>query len=69
MGAGIAGPILARRLSDNPRWRVLLVEAGPEEPSLTSIPGLPFHAENTTLDWKYFTEPTKPHPTACLGNY
>lgn len=69
MGAGVAGPILARRLSDYPWWRVLLIEAGPEEPSLTAVPGLAFNAINTSLDWKYLTEPTRPYPTACLGNY
>ncbi|CAK9810591.1 Glucose dehydrogenase [FAD, quinone] [Anthophora quadrimaculata] len=66
VGAGMAGPIIARRLSDNPWWRVLLIEAGPEEPSMTSIPGLAFHAVNSSLDWNFKTEPTEPHPTACL---
>nr|XP_012146264.1 PREDICTED: glucose dehydrogenase [FAD, quinone]-like [Megachile rotundata] len=66
VGAGVAGPIIARRLSDNPWWSVLLIEAGPEEPTMTSIPGLAFHAVNSTLDWNYKTEPTMPHPTACL---
>ncbi|XP_023246416.1 glucose dehydrogenase [FAD, quinone]-like [Copidosoma floridanum] len=66
VGAGVAGPIIARRLSDNPYWRVLLVEAGPEEPSLTAIPGLAFNAINSSLDWRYQTEPTKPNSTACL---
>lgn len=67
VGAGVAGPVIARRLSDNPWWRVLLIEAGPEEPSMTSIPGLAVHAVNSSLDWKFKTEPTEPHPTACLG--
>ncbi|KZC09321.1 Glucose dehydrogenase [acceptor], partial [Dufourea novaeangliae] len=67
VGAGVAGPIIARRLSDNPRWRVLLIEAGPEEPSMTAIPGLAFHTINSTVDWKFKTEPTEPHPTACLA--
>ncbi|XP_020290733.1 glucose dehydrogenase [FAD, quinone]-like [Pseudomyrmex gracilis] len=66
VGAGVAGPILARRLSDNPWWKVLLIEAGPEEPTMTAIPGLAFHAVNTSLDWNFKTEPTSPHPTACL---
>ena len=43
VGGGVAGPVIARRLSDNPWWRVLLIEAGPEEPSMTSIPGLAVH--------------------------
>ncbi|XP_012274578.1 glucose dehydrogenase [FAD, quinone] isoform X2 [Orussus abietinus] len=66
VGAGVAGPVLARRLSDNPEWKVLLVEAGPEEPTMTSLPGLAFNAINSSLDWRFLTEPTKPHPTACL---
>jgi len=67
VGAGVAGPIIARRLSDNAWWKVLLIEAGPEEPIMTAIPGLAFNAINTTLDWSFKTEPTSPHPTACLG--
>lgn len=69
VGAGVAGPVIAKRLSDYRWWRVLLVEAGPEEPSLTALPGLAFNAINSSLDWRYLTEPTEPHPTACLGNY
>ncbi|XP_011501811.1 PREDICTED: glucose dehydrogenase [FAD, quinone]-like [Ceratosolen solmsi marchali] len=68
VGAGVAGPIIAKRLSDNQQWQVLLVEAGPEEPTLTSLPGLSFSAINSSLDWKYLTEPTQPYPTACLEN-
>jgi len=67
VGAGVAGPIIARRLSDNAWRKVLLIEAGPEEPTMTAIPGLAFNAINTTLDWNFKTEPTSPHPTACLG--
>ncbi|EFN84156.1 glucose dehydrogenase [FAD, quinone] isoform X2 [Harpegnathos saltator] len=66
VGAGTAGSIIARRLSDNPWRKVLLIEAGPEEPTMTAIPGLAFNAVNTSLDWNFKTEPTSPHPTACL---
>ncbi|XP_053995081.1 glucose dehydrogenase [FAD, quinone]-like [Hylaeus volcanicus] len=66
VGAGVAGPVIARRLSENHWWKVLLIEAGPEEPSMTAIPGLATHAVNSSLDWKFKTEPTEPHPTACL---
>ncbi|XP_066590934.1 glucose dehydrogenase [FAD, quinone]-like, partial [Prorops nasuta] len=67
VGAGVAGPVLARRLSENPSVKVLLIEAGPEEPTMTAIPGLAFNAVNSSLDWNYQTEPTRPNPTACLG--
>ncbi|XP_043270256.1 glucose dehydrogenase [FAD, quinone]-like isoform X2 [Venturia canescens] len=69
VGAGVAGPVIARRLADHePWWRVLLIEAGPEEPTMTSLPGFAFNAIGTHLDWNYETEPTQPNPTACLEN-
>lgn len=67
VGAGVAGPVIARRLADHiPWWKVLLIEAGPPEPSMTAFPGFAFNAVNTSLDWNFKTEPTQPHPTACL---
>ncbi|XP_032663978.1 glucose dehydrogenase [FAD, quinone]-like [Odontomachus brunneus] len=66
VGAGVAGSIIAKRLSDNSWRKVLLIEAGPEEPTMTAIPGFAFNAVNTSLDWNFKTEPTSPHPTACL---
>ncbi|KAL0130230.1 hypothetical protein PUN28_002071 [Cardiocondyla obscurior] len=67
VGAGVAGSIIARRLSESSWRRVLLIEAGPEEPSMTAVPGFAFNALNTSLDWNFMTEPTSPHPTACLA--
>lgn len=69
VGAGVAGPVIARRLSDNPRWSVLLIEAGPEEPTMTALPGLAFSARHSSLDWKFETEPTQPIPTACIRKF
>lgn len=60
-----AGTVLASRLSEDPNWRVLLLEAGPEEPSVSSVPAFAFAAVNTTYDWRYETVPQK---RACLAN-
>ncbi|KAL7304452.1 hypothetical protein TKK_0003247 [Trichogramma kaykai] len=63
VGAGVAGPILARRLSDDPSKSVLLIEAGPEEPTLSSVPAIAFNVLASDLNWKYTTEP---QASACL---
>jgi len=63
----VAGPIIARRLSESSWQKVLLIEAGPEEPVATAVPAFAINAINTSLDWNFKTEPTLSHPTACLG--
>lgn len=65
VGAGVAGPVVASRLSELSEWNVLLLEAGPEEPSMTSVPAFSTSAIGTDLDWNYVTEPSS---EACLNN-
>lgn len=66
VGAGTAGCVLANRLSENPDWSVLLVEAGGDE---TLFPfGVPFLAPALQLfnafNWDYETVATGKF---CLG--
>ncbi|XP_065205871.1 glucose dehydrogenase [FAD, quinone]-like [Planococcus citri] len=63
VGAGVAGPVLANRLSSVDKYKVLLLEAGPEEPVGASVPYFSNSAVNTSVDWKYQTQP---EANACL---
>ncbi|XP_029177665.1 glucose dehydrogenase [FAD, quinone]-like [Nylanderia fulva] len=65
VGGGAAGPVVASRLSEISNWKVLLVEAGPDEPAGTQIPSNLLLYLNTDLDWKYKTQ-NETH--ACLNN-
>lgn len=60
----LEGVAVARRLSDNPKQRVLLLEAGPDEPTVVTVPVFAFRANNTQYDWQYKTTPQK---RACLS--
>lgn len=64
VGAGTAGCVVANRLTENPDWKVLLLEAGRDENFVMDVPILANYFQFTDSNWAYKTEPQK---GACLG--
>lgn len=64
IGGGAAGAVVASRLSEISSWKVLLLEAGPDENEITDVPSLAAYLQLTRLDWQYKIEP---NGRACLG--
>uniref|UniRef100_A0A1B6C574 Glucose-methanol-choline oxidoreductase N-terminal domain-containing protein n=1 Tax=Clastoptera arizonana TaxID=38151 RepID=A0A1B6C574_9HEMI len=56
VGGGVAGSILANRLSETDSWRVLLIEAGHDPPMTARVPK--YHKEilGSSIDWQYVSE-------------
>ncbi|KAI5639838.1 GMC oxidoreductase domain-containing protein [Phthorimaea operculella] len=70
VGAGSAGAIVASRLSENPQWKILLVEAGQNPPLASVVPSLFYTLVGSEYDWKYpayFEKGTGCAHTDCLG--
>uniref|UniRef100_A0A1I8Q2F6 Glucose-methanol-choline oxidoreductase N-terminal domain-containing protein n=1 Tax=Stomoxys calcitrans TaxID=35570 RepID=A0A1I8Q2F6_STOCA len=57
IGAGSAGSVVASRLSENPQWNVLVLEAGGDPPPESEIPSLYLTLQNTSHSFSYVTEP------------
>ncbi len=58
VGAGSAGAALAARLSENGRYQVLLLEAGPAKNFWSQIPiGYAKLISNPVANWLYSSEP------------
>lgn len=55
VGAGSAGSVLANRLSADPARKVLLLEAGGEQPINAKVPSDWVTLFNTSADWGYYT--------------
>jgi len=66
IGAGSAGSVVANRLSENPQWKILLLEAGGDETVISDIPVLAADLQLGRMDWQYKTEPQPGR--ACLGH-
>lgn len=65
VGGGSSGAVMANRLSEVPHWRVLLIEAGGDEPTGTQIPSMFLNFLGSSIDYGYKTEP---EDMACLNN-
>lgn len=62
IGGGSAGNVIVNRLTENPEWDVLLLEAGGHETEITDVPILSTHLHKTKMDWQYRPQP---QDTAC----
>nr|XP_045607049.1 glucose dehydrogenase [FAD, quinone]-like [Procambarus clarkii] len=63
-GAGSAGAVVANRLSEDPAFSVLLLEAGGDETEISDVPALAGYLQLSKMDWRYKTEP---QDSACLA--
>ncbi|XP_018572219.1 glucose dehydrogenase [FAD, quinone] [Anoplophora glabripennis] len=64
VGAGSAGTLLANRLTEIKKWKVLLLEAGGPENDFSDIPGMSSELYVSDMNWGYFSIPQK---RACKG--
>ncbi|XP_014293284.1 glucose dehydrogenase [FAD, quinone] [Halyomorpha halys] len=56
IGGGTAGSVIAARLSEVAKWKVLLLEAGGDPPLTSDIPGFHWNLLRSDIDWEFKTE-------------
>jgi choline dehydrogenase len=60
VGGGSAGAVIASRLSEDPKCRVALIEAGERPPEISALPIAPPAMQlNPTTDWMFTADPGK----------
>jgi choline dehydrogenase len=64
VGSGSAGAVVASRLSENPDWNVLLIEAGTDPSATSDVPAFAQSLQRTPEDWQYWSEADD---NTCLG--
>ncbi|KAJ8687495.1 hypothetical protein QAD02_023289 [Eretmocerus hayati] len=62
VGAGSAGCVVANRLSEMGSWKILLLEAGDEEPVYADVPGLLSLSGDSSHNYNYKTQT---EPRSC----
>ncbi|KAF2894214.1 hypothetical protein ILUMI_11959 [Ignelater luminosus] len=64
VGAGVAGSVLANKLTESGKFKVLLLEAGGRENDLTGVPGFLTDLTTSDFNWGYKVKQEK---NSCLG--
>ncbi|KAF9446419.1 GMC oxidoreductase [Macrolepiota fuliginosa MF-IS2] len=69
VGGGTAGSVLANRLTENPKFNVLVIEAGPTNEGVieSMCPGLQPKLALTRYDWNFTTVPIPGYNNRSIG--
>ncbi|KAL4719465.1 hypothetical protein ACJJTC_009044, partial [Scirpophaga incertulas] len=68
VGGGSAGTVLATRLSEVTKWKILLIEAGSYPPPDSAVPTLDLNMYQSKYDWQYVSEDDGLHSKALINH-